>query len=88
MCSSDLTRMKAGTAQKLILNMLSTVAMIKLGNVYENMMINLRPTNDKLTLRMVRIVTEITGVSEDEARKLLEESNWSIRDAVQRHSEN
>ena len=82
------TRMKAGTAQKLILNMLSTVAMIKLGNVYENMMINLRPTNDKLTLRMVRIVTEITGVSEDEARKLLEESNWSIRDAVQRHSEN
>ena len=82
------TRMKAGTAQKLILNMLSTVAMIKLGNVYENMMINLRPTNDKLTLRMVRIVTEITGVGEDEARKLLEESNWSIRDAVQRHSEN
>ena len=68
--------------------MLSTVAMIKLGNVYENMMINLRPTNDKLTLRMVRIVTEITGVGEDEARKLLEESNWSIRDAVQRHSEN
>lgn len=82
------TRMKAGTAQKIILNMLSTVAMIKLGNVYENMMINLRPTNDKLTLRMVRIVTEITGVGEDEARKLLEESNWSIRDAVQRHSEN
>ena len=82
------TRMKAGTAQKLILNMLSTVAMIKLGNVYENMMINLRPTNDKLTLRMVRIVTEITGVGEDKARKLLEESNWSIRDAVQRHSEN
>jgi N-acetylmuramic acid 6-phosphate etherase len=82
------TRMKAGTAQKIVLNMLSTVAMIKLGNVYENMMINLRPTNDKLTLRMVRIVTEITGVGEDEARKLLEESNWSIRDAVQRHSEN
>ena len=68
--------------------MLSTVAMIKLGNVYENMMINLRPTNDKLTLRMIRIVTEITGVGEDEARKLLEEANWSIRDAVQRHSEN
>ena len=77
------TRMKAGTAQKLILNMLSTVAMIKLGNVYENLMINLRPTNDKLTLRMVRIVTEITGVSEEEARKLLEKSNWNIRVAVQ-----
>lgn len=80
------TRMKAGTAQKIILNMLSTVAMIKLGNVYENMMINLRPSNEKLTLRMIRIVTEIIGVKEDEARKLLEESNWDIRTAVQKHS--
>ena len=82
------TRMKAGTAQKIILNMLSTVAMIKLGNVYENMMINLRPTNDKLTLRMIRIVTEIIDVSEEEAKKLLEESNWSIREAVQKHGKN
>lgn len=80
------TRMKAGTAQKIILNMLSTVAMIKLGNVYENMMINLRPSNEKLTLRMIRIVTEIIGVKEEEARKLLEESNWDIRTAVQKHS--
>ena len=78
------TRMKAGTAQKLILNMLSTVTMIKLGNVYENMMINLRPTNEKLTRRMVRIVTEITGVSEEEAKNLLEESDWNIRTAVQK----
>ena len=78
------TRMKAGTAQKIILNMLSTVAMIKLGNVYENMMINLRPTNDKLTQRMVRIVTEIAGVNEEEAKKLLEESDWNIRKAVQK----
>jgi N-acetylmuramic acid 6-phosphate etherase len=78
--------MKAGTAQKIILNMLSTVAMIKLGNVYENMMINLRPSNEKLTLRMIRIVTEIIGVKEEEARKLLEESNWDIRTAVQKHS--
>ena len=82
------TRMKAGTAQKIILNMLSTVAMIKLGNVYENMMINLRPTNDKLTLRMIRIVMEIIGVSEMEARKLLEEANWSIRAAVQGYIKN
>ena len=78
------TRMKAGTAQKLILNMLSTVSMIKLGNVYENMMINLRPTNDKLTLRMIRIVTEIAGVDAEEARNLLEKSNWNIRTAVQK----
>lgn len=79
------TRMKAGTAQKIILNMLSTVAMIKLGNVYENMMINLRPTNEKLKNRMVRIVTEIIGVSEEEAKRLLEISNWDIRTAVQKH---
>lgn len=82
------TRMKAGTAQKIILNMLSTVAMIKLGNVYQNMMINLRPTNDKLTLRMIRIVTEIIGVSGENAKKLLEESNWNIRAAVQKYNEN
>ena len=82
------TRMKAGTAQKLILNMLSTVTMIKLGNVYENMMINLRPTNDKLTLRMIRIVTEIIGVSEEEAKALLENSGWNIRNAVEKHREN
>ena len=76
--------MKAGTAQKIILNMLSTVAMIKLGNVYENMMINLRPTNEKLKNRMIRIVTEIIGVNEEEAKKLLEKSDWNIRTAVQK----
>ena len=80
--------MKAGTAQKIILNMLSTVAMIKLGNVYENMMINLRPTNDKLTKRMIRIVTEIIDVSEEEAKRLLEDANWSIRAAVQKYGKN
>ena len=78
------TRMKAGTAQKIILNMLSTVTMIKLGNVYENMMINLRPTNEKLKNRMIRIVTEIIGVNEEEAKKLLEKSDWNIRTAVQK----
>ena len=78
------TRMKAGTAQKIILNMLSTVTMIKLGNVYENMMINLRPTNEKLKNRMIKIVTEIIGVNEEEAKKLLEKSDWNIRTAVQK----
>jgi N-acetylmuramic acid 6-phosphate etherase len=58
--------------------------MIKLGNVYENMMINLRPTNDKLKKRMIRIVTEIVGVSAQEAEALLEKSNWNIRAAVQK----
>ena len=76
------TRMKAGTAQKLILNMISTGVMIRLGHVYENMMINLKPTNIKLTARMVRIVQEITGLEEEAAKTLLEENDWSIRKAV------
>lgn len=77
------TRMKAGTAQKLILNTISTVTMIKLGKVYENMMINLRPTNEKLMRRMVRTVTEITGAEEEKARELLDFSGWDIRAAVE-----
>ena len=55
------TRMKSGTAQKLVLNMISTCSMIKTGKVYENMMINLRPSNQKLRARVIRIVTEIKG---------------------------
>ena len=78
------TRMKAGTAQKLILNMLSTGVMIRLGHVYENMMINLKPSNIKLKARMVGIVREITGLDADSAERLLEESGWSIRKAVEK----
>ena len=77
------TRMKAGTAQKLILNMLSTGVMIRLGHVYENMMINLKPSNIKLKARMVSIVREITGLDAESAEQLLEESDWSIRKAVE-----
>lgn len=57
--------------------------MIKLGKVYENMMINLRPTNEKLMRRMVRTVTEITGAEEEKARELLDFSGWDIRAAVE-----
>ncbi len=77
------TRMKAGTAQKIILNMISTASMVKCGCVYENMMINLKPTNKKLRRRMIGIVTEILGCSSEKAEKLLEENNWSIRSAVE-----
>ena len=77
------TRMKAGTAQKIILNMISTAAMVKCGYVYENLMINLRPTNKKLTRRMVGIVTEILGCDAEKAEKLLNENNWSIKAAVE-----
>lgn len=77
------TRMKAGTAQKIILNMISTAAMVKCGCVYENMMINLKPTNKKLRRRMIGIVTEILGCGFDEAEKRLEENGWNIRNAVE-----
>ncbi len=76
------TRMKAGNSQKMILNMLSTCAMVKTGKVYENLMINLKPTNIKLTKRMIGIVCDITGVDEDTAKRLLDENDWKIRDAV------
>lgn len=76
------TRMKSGTAQKLVLNMISTVAMIKTGKVYENMMINLKPTNRKLRDRMIRIVCEIKGCTYEESEQLLEIHQWDIRSAV------
>lgn len=76
------TRLKAGNAQKMILNMLSTGAMVRSGHVYENMMINLKPTNIKLRGRVIRIVREITELSEEEAVALLERGNWVIRDAL------
>lgn len=76
------TRMKAGTAQKLILNMLSTGVMIRQGYVYENMMVNLKPSNVKLRGRCIRIVSAILGCSEEEAEKRLEAADWNIRNAV------
>lgn len=77
------TRMKAGTAQKMILNMLSTVVMIKLGHVYENMMVNLKPVNEKLTRRVIGIVEEITGLDFENSTRLLENNDWNIRKAVE-----
>lgn len=77
------TRMKAGTAQKLVLNMLSTCAMIKTGKVYENLMINLKPSNRKLKKRMINIVTELTGYDEGMAAQKLNEFDWDIRKAME-----
>ena len=77
------TRLKAGTAQKIVLNTFTTCAMAKTGKVYENMMINLSPSNEKLKKRVIRIVTEIIGCSEDEAVARLEQNGWSIRRAVE-----
>lgn len=77
------TRLKAGTAHKIVLNTLTTCAMTKTGKVYENMMINLRPTNEKLKKRVIRIVGEILGCGEDEAVARLEQNEWNIRRAVE-----
>jgi len=76
------TRMKAGTAQKLVLNMISTGVMIKLGCVYENLMINLRPLNSKLEKRMNYIVSELTGLDEEASSCLLQNNDMNIRRAV------
>lgn len=76
------TRMKAGSAHKMVLNMISTAVMIKLGHVYENMMIHLKPMNKKLKNRMVCIVCEILKCDRATAAALLDQHSWSIREAV------
>lgn len=73
------TRMKAGTAQKMVLNMLSTGAMIKLGKVYENLMVDLKATNQKLIERCKRIVVEATGITRELAQKYLEETDYDVK---------
>jgi len=74
--------MKAGTAQKLVLNMLSTCSMIKTGKVYENVMINLKPTNIKLRKRVISIVCSLLDVDEDKAVELLDANDWVIRKVI------
>ena len=76
------TRMKSGTAQKLVLNMLTTTAMVRLGKTYENMMIDLQMTNKKLVERAKRIVMTITGVNYDEATNYLEQSDYHVKSAL------
>lgn len=75
------TRMKAGTATKLVLNMLSTAAMIRLGHVYGNLMVNVQPTNHKLMERARRIVSHASGLGVEEAGRVLEEAG-SVRTAI------
>jgi N-acetylmuramic acid 6-phosphate etherase len=76
------SRLKAGTAQKMILNMLSTGAMIKIGKTYENFMIDLQAVNEKLKDRAIRIVAQIAGVNHADALAKLLESNWEIKTAI------
>jgi N-acetylmuramic acid 6-phosphate etherase len=84
---SGSTRLKAGTATKLVLNMLTTGAMVLLGKTYGNLMVDLKATNSKLVIRTRRIVAELTGLSEAEAEKQLARCGGELKTAVvaQRH---
>jgi N-acetylmuramic acid 6-phosphate etherase len=76
------TRMKAGTATKLVLNTLTTTAMIKIGKVYGNLMVDLCATNKKLQDRSERIIMETTGLSRPAARKLLKKAHGLVKAAI------
>ena len=79
---SGSTRLKAGTAQKLVLNMLSTAAFTRLHKVYENWMVDLQASNEKLKMRARRIVRETLGVPEKEAEELLRSAKGSVKVAI------
>ena len=76
------TRMKAGTAQKLVLNAISTCTFIKLGRVRSNLLLYMKPTNDKLVKRAVRVVAGMAGVDEQTATDALDENGWDVYKSV------
>jgi len=76
------TRLRAGTVTKLVLNMISTAVMIRLGHVYGHWMVNVQPTNQKLTERARRIIRQATGVSAERAAELLAAGGNSVRTAI------
>lgn len=76
------TRLKSGTAQKLVLNMLSTGCMIKLGKVYGNLMVDVQSTNEKLVERAKKIVSDATGLNIDESTKVLNKTNFDVKLAI------
>jgi N-acetylmuramic acid 6-phosphate etherase len=76
------TRMKAGTAQKMILNMISTSLMIKYGKVYKNLMVDVQPTNEKLVERAKQIIASSSGCNYDEASNFLQQSGFNVKIAI------
>lgn len=76
------TRLKAGTAQKLILNMISTGAMVGIGKVYENLMIDVKPTNEKLVQRAINIIQEVLDCTDEESVKLFKDSDENVKVAI------
>lgn len=79
---SGSTRMKAGTAQKMVCNMLSTGAMVKAGKVYQNYMVHVQPTNEKLVVRAVNMISAITGADQDTALNMLKEAQMHVPEAI------
>ncbi|MEN9945859.1 MAG: N-acetylmuramic acid 6-phosphate etherase [Pseudomonadota bacterium] len=82
---SGSTRMKSGSAQKMVLNMLTTATMINLGKTYGNLMVDVQATNAKLKARSINILTKITDLSQLEAQTLLEQANGSVKIAIVMH---
>jgi len=82
------TRLKAGTATKLVLNTITTLAMVRLGKVYENLMVDLRASNQKLEDRAGRIVSTLTGLDRDAARVLLQKAEGHVKSAIVMHAKN
>ncbi|WP_146596948.1 N-acetylmuramic acid 6-phosphate etherase [Novipirellula galeiformis] len=82
---SGSTRMKAGTATKMVLNMLTTGAMVRIGKTYGNLMVDLRATNAKLSMRSCQIVSDITGIAPEEARRLLDRCDGEVKTAIVSH---
>ena len=76
------SRMKSGTCQKMILNMLSTCVMVKLGKVYGNLMVDVQATNEKLISRAIRIVQAATGAEESKAQQTLEQCGYACKTAI------
>jgi N-acetylmuramic acid 6-phosphate etherase len=76
------TRMKAGTATKMVLNMLTTASMIKLGKTYGNLMVDVQPRSDKLVDRAARIVMHVLAINRNEAYSLLKRSKWDVKLAI------
>jgi len=78
------TRLKAGSAQKLVLNMFSTIVMVEMGKTYGNLMVDMRPSNEKLLARAIRIVRRVTGASQEQAVTALEASDMQVKLAILR----
>ena len=81
-CLTGSTRLKAGTAQKLILNMISTATMVRCGKAFQNLMVDVVPTNEKLRVRAENIVMEATGVTRERAKEALRESQDKVKTAI------